>query len=104
MRIVKDPAAALDYLWNWGDWLQAGETIVSFVITSAGGITLAGDKPAPAIVAGETLTTRLPVPFGAVLAWLRGGTASAPGSATCAIVTSAGREDARTITFEVRQR
>lgn len=98
----KDPDAVLDYLWDWGAWLEDGETITNADV-SVVGVALVEGKPAPAIVAGETLAG-VAVPAGAVLAWLGGGTLRAPASATCRITTSEGRVDERTKRFKIVQR
>jgi len=103
MRLFKDPHATLDYLWDWGDWLAAGETITAIQIVLTGGLTLASDRPAPAIIAGTRAGAS--VPSGAVLAWLAGGTvAPAPALATCRITTSAGRIDDRTFLLMIVER
>jgi hypothetical protein len=94
---VKDPDAVLDFRWDWraltngtgsSDWLADGETISSYTVTVPSGITLDSDSEAD----------------GAVTAWLSGGVAGEDYDVTCSIVTSAGREDDRTITIRVKER
>ena len=88
---TKDPNAVLDYAWDWSAWLAAAETISTFTITAATGLTVAG-SPAPAQVAGV------------VTAWLTGGTVGIVYDVTCHIVTNQGRTDDRTIRVHVAQR
>lgn len=101
MRIDKDPGAVLDYTWDWGDWLQVGETITEKDVV-ADGVTLAEGKPAPAIMAGTRAGA--PVASSAVLAWFAGGGGRQLARATCQIITSTGRRDERTITFRITNR
>lgn len=84
----KDPEAVLDYAFDWTDWLEVGETIDSYVTTPSSDLT----------VDSETESS------GIVTVFISGGTNRANGTATCHIVTSAGREDDRTILIPVRQR
>lgn len=81
------PTAKLDYSWPWTDWLAAGETITSFTITVPAGVTLTGD-----IEAGGVITGWIVAPVGPKI------------ELVCHIVTSAGREDDRTITLLVGSR
>ncbi len=60
MTFKKDPDAVLDYQWRWSSWLDVGETIVSYTVTPAAGITVDSD----ALTDGTTVT-----------AWLSGGAA-----------------------------
>jgi hypothetical protein len=80
-RFRKDPDAILDYQWNWFDWLQPGEVIISHSIIVPSGITL--DSSA---VDG---------PY--VVAWLRGGTNGQTYIVTCRITTDQGRTDDRSM-------
>ena len=84
----KDPDAVLDYTWDWSDWLPSGDTIASYTFTVPAGITKDSDS--------NTTT--------AVTAWMSGGTAGLSYDVVCHIVTTAGREDDRTITFFVGER
>lgn len=101
----KDPDADLDYKFDWraltngalgatSDWLAAGETISTFVITAAAGITLGTGGKAPAKTNSDTSVT----------VWLSGGTAGMDYTVACKITTSATRVDERTATIEVRNR
>lgn len=88
---LKDDSAVLDYQWNWAGerpWLVNGDTIVSHTITADAGLT----------VDSSTATST------AVTVWLSGGTVGATYSVTCHIVTAAGREDDRTMTFTMQPR
>jgi len=100
--INKDPQAVLDYTWDWKaltngstdpdatDWLASGETISSHTVTPASGL----DKDSSALTDTNTSVT----------AWLSGGTAGTHYEVVCHIVTSAGREDDRTLKVYVKQR
>lgn len=85
---VKDPDASLDYGFDWSDWLDTGETILSSLWTVDDGLTGSGESN------DDTSTT----------IWLTGGTDGEDYKAVNHIVTSAGREDDRTITIKVRSR
>lgn len=85
---TKDPQAVLDWRWDWSQWLETGETIVTSVMTVSAGLTLDSDS--------HTLTT--------ATAWLSGGTAGAPYEVANRITTNQGRTDERTITIRVINR
>jgi hypothetical protein len=87
-RYTKDPEAVLDYAWDFTAWLEAGETITSHVVTATPGITVQSSS--------NTTTT--------VTAWLAGGTARTRYDVTAHIITSAGRQDDRTIRLFVTNR
>lgn len=93
----KDPAAVLDYRFDWkpltnaqdnaiSDWLASTETISSHSVTASTGLT---------VDSSELASTNT-----AVIAWLSGGTAGRTYRVTCQIVTSAGRTDERSITIQ----
>ena len=88
MRVLKDPAAVLDYAVDWGRWLDEGETIASHTVTVPTGLTLDSSNEAD----------------GKVTAWLSGGTANESYTVSYAITTSAGRQDERSIAVLVRDR
>ena len=101
MQVIKDPAAVLDYVFDWApltndrlrarsDWLEAGETIASHTITADSGLTVDSS--------GETDAAT------SVTAWLSGGTAGRDYKVVCQIVTSEDRTDERTLTVKVRNR
>ena len=85
---TKDPAAMLDYQWDWSAWLAEGETIVEHAVTVSTGLTLAS----------TTATDS------AVTAWISGGTADRVATATCQITTSSGRVDERSIHLDIQTR
>jgi hypothetical protein len=96
---LKDPAATLDYKFDWkalsngsglSNWLAAGETIVSFTLELDAGLTVADSYISDA---GTSVTV-----------WLAGGVASRDYQVACNIITSAGRQDERTMTITVRAR
>ena len=90
----KDPSAVLDFPFNWNKavdpWLQSGETIDSYVITVASGLTLDA--------ASENA--------GIVTVWLSGGTAGEVYDVACLITTSnvPERTDERTIRISCVER
>lgn len=86
---TKDPAAELDYKFDWSDWLPAGDTIQDASVTATAGLTVAPD---------------LTVTATAVTCWLSGGTAGLDYTVTCHIETAAGRVDERSIKIQVRER
>lgn len=83
-----DPNAVLDYSVDWSAWLASGETITVSSWTAATGITIDSDS--------NTTTV--------ATAWISGGTAGRNYTATNHIVTSAGREDDRSIALYCRER
>lgn len=86
---TKDPNAVLDYSFDWAtEWLVAGETISSHVMTVGTGLTKDSDSENGGIVT----------------VWLSGGTAGVNYPVACKIVTSAGRTDERTILIECMER
>jgi len=96
---IKDPDAVLDYKFDWKaktnlsgntDWLETSETISSFTITAASGLTV--DSSA----LSDTNTS--------VTAWLSGGTDGTTYELACKIVTSLSRTDERTISIQVEER
>jgi hypothetical protein len=87
-KIKKDSSAVLDYVWDWGTtgtWLGA-DTIASATVVGAG-----------CTVDSYTNTTTT------VTGWISGGTTVNP-SATCHITTAGGRQEDRTIIFEMTDR
>lgn len=95
---LKDPQSVLDYRFDWAaltngfgvaNWLATGEAIIDFTITVTG-LTL----DSASTVSDDT----------AVVAWLSGGTVGEFYNVTCHIVTSAGREDDRTMSFRLVER
>jgi hypothetical protein len=85
---TKDPAAVLDCQYDWSSWLAAGETIASHTVTATDGMTVDSSSESE----------------GQVTVWLSGGVGGSDYAATCHIATSAGREDNRSITIQVRER
>lgn len=84
-HFIHDPDAHLDYSWDWSDWLEAGETIVT-----------------KTIMAGDDFTAGTPTETGGVVTVFLDATASC--QVTCRITTSAGRADDRSIRLTVAER
>jgi len=84
----KDPDAVLDWVWDWNDWCDEGETIVSSTFEATVGLT----------IDSEQSTTKT------ATVWLSGGTAGQVYQVTNRITTSAGRTDDRSITIRVTER
>lgn len=83
----KDPAATLDYQFNWAEWL-AGDTITASTWTADDGLTVEDDDFT------NVLTT----------VWLSGGTAGLAYAVTNRIVTAGGRTDERTLSIVVMEK
>ena len=96
MAFRKDPAAVLDYAFDWGTtadghdrpWLNEDETITAHTVTVDPGLT----KGATSVDGGR------------VTVWLSGGTTGTNYKVTCAVTTNQGRTDERTIRIDVRDR
>jgi hypothetical protein len=84
----KDPDAVLDWVWDWNEWLDEGETISASSFITSVGIT----------VDSELNTTKT------ATVWLSGGTAGQVYQVTNRITTSSGRTDDRSITIRVTER
>ena len=85
---IKDPDAELDYAFDWTTWLQETETISSYIITVAAGITKDSDTKNAGIVT----------------VWLSGGTEGETYTVACRITTSMGRTDERTVGIVMAER
>lgn len=83
-----DPAATLDYTWDWSAWLGNGETITTATVTATSGVT----------VSSSSHTTT------ALTAWVTGGVLGTSPVLVGTITTSAGRTDARRIYLQVADR
>lgn len=88
----KDPAAVLDYEFDWSAWLADGETITGTPLIEAPGLTV--NPPGK-----ETQ-----VADGKVTFWIGGGAAETFYDVACKVVTSAGRTDRRTASLRVAAR
>ena len=96
MSFRKDPAATLDFGFDWrgvadgetDSWLRENEEITDHVVTVDPGL----DKGATS------------ADDGVVIVWLSGGTHMQNYNVTCRITTSQGRTDERTIRVDVRDR
>ena len=85
---IKDPDAVLDYGLDWSNWLASGETISSSSWVVETGLTKDSSS-------NTTTTTTV---------WLSGGTAGRTYRITNSIVTSAAREDDRSLLIKVQER
>lgn len=83
IMFIKDPAATLDYKFDWSRWLASDETIASFTVTVDVGLTKSSAASADS---GKS-----------VIVWLSGGTLNSRYNVVCQIVTTAARRDERTI-------
>ena len=84
----KDPDAILDWVWDWNEWLDDGETITNSQFITTVGLTIDS-------IANTTKTATV---------WLSGGTAGQVYQVTNRITTTAGRTDDRSITIRVTER
>lgn len=79
---VKDPAALLEYTWDWSLWLaEVADTIGSATVTVSGA-TVVGSP----VVGGTTVTQKV-----------SGGAVGTPVVMVCQITTAAGLVDERSI-------
>lgn len=88
ISMIKDKDAKLDFVFDWSEWLEVGETISSYILTVGTGITKVSDS--------KTTT--------AVTVWLSGGTDKEWYTVACKITTSLNRIDERTIYIQVQDR
>lgn len=84
---TKDPDAVLDYELDWSEWLDT-DTIASSSWTADTGITIDSDT--------NTTTT--------ATVWVSGGTVGERYEVTNHIVTTAGREDDRSIKIKCKEK
>ncbi|MDR5784045.1 hypothetical protein QCE63_32005 [Caballeronia sp. LZ065] len=84
----KDPAAVLDFSWDWTAWLGTDESIVEQEVAPAAGMNVDSSS----------------IGNGIVVAWLSGGTVGNSYIVACAIKTSAGRIETRRIQISVQDR
>jgi hypothetical protein len=89
VAFIKDPNANLDYLFDWTDWLEAGDTITSHVVAVDSGDVVIG-------VNSHTTNS--------VTVWLSGGTVNTDAAVRARVTTTQGRIDDRTITLLIRER
>jgi hypothetical protein len=87
---TKDPAALLDYSWDWGPWLaEADDTINSATVHVPDGLTAVGSPT----VNGAVVTQRV-----------TGGTVDTTRKITCQITTVGGLIDERSIYLTIMDR
>ena len=84
----KDPDARLEWVWDWNEWLDEGETITASEFFATVGLVIDSDS-------NTTKTATV---------WLTGGTAGQVYQVTNRITTSTGRIDDRSITIRVVER
>lgn len=87
---IKDYVAVLDYLIDWSNLLDYGETISSATVTSLG----------TCIVESFSITNA----GKSVTCWISGGTKNKECIIRCTIVTNAGRTDARSIAILIKDK
>lgn len=87
---IKDPSAILDYGFDWSDWLQTGETIVTSTWSNPDSITVVTSSNLPE----------------STVIFVSGGTAGKFYRLTNRIVTSnsPARTDERTLLIEVQDK
>jgi len=84
-KFSKYAISNLDYQWDYSEWLETTETIVSASVVADTGIDLG--------TVTNTTTT--------VTAWLSGGTAQTTYEISCQIQTTLGRIDKRLIEITI---
>lgn len=82
---TKDPDATKDYVMDWSDWLEDGDTIDSHEVI------VSGVELEQSSNTDETVT-----------AWVSGGTQGRFGYVTYRVTTTGGRVDDRTLLLEIR--
>jgi hypothetical protein len=87
---IKDPAAVLDYVFDWSKWLAVGETITTQSTVASTGLTV--DKSTIS-ADGTTVTV-----------WLSGGTEKQTYTVTNHIETISLREDDRAMLIQCLNR
>ena len=87
---IKDPDDDLDYVFDWSDWLDDGDSIESYVIEADDGITIHDDS--------------LNEDANMVVYWVSGGDVGSEYSVTCQITTKIGRIRSRTVIFRIKQK
>lgn len=85
---IKDPAAYLDFYWDWSAWLGANEVIKTATFTPDAGISVIDSS----------------LQEGVAMAWLTDGATGTDYVVACSIETMTGRKDTRRIKVGVRQR
>ena len=85
---IKDPNAALDFGFDWSQWLDSGEVISTYVLSVDSGLTKISDMNTS----------------GSVIVWLSSGSPGYRYNVACKITTSSGRIDERTIKIDVKNR
>lgn len=92
--ISKDPAAELDYSFDWTDYLA----LLKDVIVGTPVITLRQVAGSSATLTHQSNTTTN------VVAWIAGGNENETIGVNCKISTSGGRTDDRTIYIKIKSR
>lgn len=102
---IKDPEADLDYGFDWSEWLAVEDLTASPAVAAetitASTWTLPPDPTSPAVGLAEESSSHNGV---ATTIWLTGGVDGEDYVITNHIVTSAGREDDRSLKIKVRNR
>lgn len=87
---IKDPAARLEYTWDWSLWLaDVGDSISSATVTVPDGLTAVGSP-----VFGDTLVTQR----------VEGGVVDGAYTLVCQITTVGGLIDERSIYLTISER
>lgn len=89
-NIIKDPAARLDYTWDWGLWLTAaGDTISAAIVLVPEGLTAVGSPT----INGAFVTQRV-----------SGGVVDTTFKMICQITTTGGLIDERSMYLTIMDR
>jgi len=86
---IKDPDSDKDYAFDWSEWLETGDSILSYTLTTDDGITVHDDSLNDD---GDKITF-----------WVSSGVAGKSYQVSCKITTAQGRTDERTIEFKIIQ-
>lgn len=88
--MLKDPDAVLDFVFDWSDWLEEGESIDSYDLSVSPSGSLAVDSDSES--------------SGVITVWLSGGTARNRYLLSCKITTDCTRIDERSMDIVCRNR
>lgn len=88
-QFEKDPAARLDYTFEWADWLNEGDAIATASAAAESPLSVVGS----AVVSGTKVTIRA-----------QGGTVGQKHRLTCHVTTDSGLIDERSVDLYIRER
>lgn len=88
LLLTKDPDAVLDWFWDFGDWLSAGDTIATHTTVADAGLTVDAST----------------VDGNGVRVWLSGGTVGETYTVRVRVVTNQSRTIDRSVDFLIGEK